>query len=125
MTEFVVKTVDENTGIEKSKLNKLIREELNIDGNEANALIDTCIKEGKIRAIELNGKKNLYPTGNASSNKAYFGNEKPKTTVRIKPLIIMLFVGLIIAALVLYTPLTYFFVIGLIVYCIFSWVFSR
>lgn len=125
MQEFVIKAVDENTGIEKSKLNKLLQAELSIDGNQANTLIDTCIKEGKIRMIELDGKKNLYPTGNASSNKAYFGNENPKTTMRIKPLIVIIFVGLIIAALVLYTPLTYFFVIGLIVYTIFSWVFSR
>ena len=123
--EYIIKTVDENTGIEKHKLNKLIQTELGVDGNEANSLIDACVKEGKIRMIELDGEKHYYPTGNASSNKAYYGEEKPKTTMRIKPLIVILLAGLAVAALVLYTPLTYFFVIGLIVYLIFSWVFSR
>ena len=75
--------------------------------------------------IELDGKKHLYPTGNASSNKAYFGNEKPKTTMRIKPLVVILLIGLAVAALVFYPPLTYFFVIALVAYCIFSWIFTN
>ena len=125
MQERVIELVDLNTGIEKSKLNKLLQKELGIDGNEANSLIDTCIAEYKINMIELDGKKNLYPMGNASSNKAYFGTEKPKTTMRIKPLIVILLAGLSVAALVFYTPLTYFFVIALVAYAIFSWVFSR
>ena len=125
MREIILEILDENPGIHKGKLLNAVKEQAQGSDGEIIKQIDSLVSEGKIRVIELNGKNCFYPMGNSSGNKAYFGNEKPKTTMRIKPLIIMLFVGLIIAALVFYTPLTYFFVIGLIIYAIFSWVFSR
>ena len=125
MRDIILKILDENPGIHKGKLLNAVKEQAEGSDGEILKQIDSLVSEGRIRVIELDGKNCLYPMGNSSGNKAYFGNEKPKTTMRIKPLIIMIFVGLIIAALVLYTPLTYFFVIGLVAYCIFSWIFTN